>query len=128
MPVARIDFKRAVEARGLNVAVAGTHVDGAFQPVDRDVAVARVDADVARNRLRVHVAVTRVDVEVEVRWHANVDAHRTVAAAEEREIEMGHLDADGDVVAVLVFVYANIAGANLEAFGGDASFDLAGVA
>ena len=60
--------------------------------------------------LRVDVAVARVNVEVEILGNTNVDPHRTVAAAEERKIEVRHLDADGDVVAFLVLVDADVAG------------------
>ncbi len=41
---------------------------------------------------------------------------------------MRNLDADGDVVAFLVLVNANIAGANLETVGCDMGIDLSGIA
>ena len=122
--VAGVGVERTIEIGTFDVAIAGVKADVAMNCGGGDVAVAGVEMNVAGDTLGGNVAVAGLNVEIEIARDVQFNLYGFVVAAKEGPVEVGRFDADDNVVAVLAFFDANVAGTDLIALGDDVRVDL----
>src|SRR5579872_640684 len=122
--IAAIRSERAVDAATVDAAISCVQGHIAMDAVRANGAVARSDLDVSGDRLELNAAIAGGGFEVKFTGNRELNMDGMMHAADKVHVHVGRFHGDDDVVARLVFVDANVVGADLITLGGDARDDL----